>query len=88
MSKLYLIIAIVSLLTFGAIFLWNLIIRNEEKREEYRMYEAIKGIAAGNPICPDCKLYADKSKYDYCYYAGQCTTFCSKCRYFEKKGGN
>ena len=86
MTKFYLIITIVIVLTVLAIFVWNLIINAEEKRAENKMYDAAKK-NPGDTICTYCKLYAD-SEHGYCFYAGECTEFQNRCHYFiEKKGG-
>ena len=86
MTKFYLIITIVIVLTVLAIFVWNLIINAEEKREENKMYDAARK-NPGNTICAYCKLYAN-SKHGYCFYAGESTSLRNRCNYFmEKKGG-
>ena len=85
MTKFYLIITIVIVLTVLANFVWNLIINAEEKREENKMYDARRRNPGGT-ICAYCKLYAD-SEHGYCFYAGERTKFQNRCHYFiDKKG--
>lgn len=84
MNKFYLVIFLIILITVGVIALWNLIISTEEKKTENRMDEVASNKNPNCTICNYCKLYAD-SEHGYCFYAGECTTYRDKCRYFIEK---
>ena len=44
-------------------------------------------IPYGEWICPNCDLY-EQAENNYCYYAGECTIACHRCKYFKQKGGS